>query len=124
MAATIGDRLRELRKAKGISGHKMAELLGITPPSYYRYEKDAQTISSDVLERLAKILDCSSDYLLGLTDSPNAHYRDNDVNIKEFLNEGHIKFHWDGIPLGEKELKAAKEVLEYVLWKKIRGQSE
>lgn len=124
MAVAKKNRLREIRKAKGMSGHRVAEMLGVTPGSYYRYERGEQALSEDILERLTKIFHVSTDYILGLSDDPGGHYRSDNVNIKEFLNEPDLKFHWDGIPLGEEELKAAKEVLEYILWKKIRGKSE
>jgi transcriptional regulator with XRE-family HTH domain len=122
MATSKGTRLREIRKSRGISGNKIAEKLGVTPQSYYRYERGEQSLNEDILQRLSVILDCSVDYILGLTDEPGGHFSRDDVNVKELFDSENSQFHWDGIPLGEKELKAAKEVIEYVLWKKIRGK--
>ena len=120
----LGQRLREIRKQKKISGHQVAEYLGIAPGAYYKYERGERSLSLETAEKLARLFDCSVDYLVGLTDDPGGHFHKDKVNIKELLKEEDIQFHWDGIPLGEKELKATLEVLEYFLWKKIRGKSE
>jgi HTH-type transcriptional regulator, competence development regulator len=122
MMTTRENRLKKLRKHKGISGVEIAERLGVTPQHYYRYERGEQRLNEDTIEQLARIFNVSADYILGLTDEPGGHYQRNDVNVKELFDSGNGQFHWDGIPLGEKELKAAKEVIEYVLWKKIRGK--
>lgn len=122
MAAAKKTRIREIRKQRKLSGHKVAEMLGVTPGAYYKYERGEQSLNEEVLQRLSGIFEVSVDYILGLTDDPGGHFQKEDVNVKEIFESGQGQYHWDGIPLGEKELKAAKEVMEYVLWKKIRGR--
>lgn len=63
-------RIRQLREGKGLSGTKLAELLGISPQYYYDLERGARRLNEDIIVRLADILGVSSDYLLGRTDDP------------------------------------------------------
>lgn len=63
---TKGDRLRDLRKAKGITQVEMAKLLATTKQTISKYEKGIVTnIPSDRVEAMAKILDTTPEYILG-----------------------------------------------------------
>lgn len=64
------ERLKILRESRGYSHQKLAELLDIGFPQIWRYESGKNDPSSEVLSRMAKVLDVSADYLLGLTDDP------------------------------------------------------
>lgn len=46
----------------------MAEKLGITQPSYIRYENGTSEPKLETLVKIADIFDVSVDYLLGRTD--------------------------------------------------------
>ncbi len=61
-------RLKEQRKLYGITQRDMAEKLGISQPSYIRYEKGSAEPSQENLVRIADIFDISIDYLLGRAD--------------------------------------------------------
>lgn len=63
-------RLRDLREDHDLSQQKIADILGIQQTVYSRYERGFQTIPLQHLVTLAKYYDVSTDYLLGLTDSP------------------------------------------------------
>lgn len=63
---TKGDRIRDLRKAKGITQSEMARLLSTTKQTISKYEKGIVTnIPSDRIEALAKILETTPEYILG-----------------------------------------------------------
>ena len=68
----LQDRLRELRDARGIkSQDKLADLVGVTRSTYGRVENgQTKTISSDMLIKLAKFYNVPTDYILGLSDTP------------------------------------------------------
>lgn len=63
-------RIRQLREQRGLTGTKLAELLGISPQYYYDLERGARRLNEDIIVKLADILGVSSDYLLGRTDDP------------------------------------------------------
>jgi len=65
---TINKRIKDLREDKDLTQKKLCEIADITPSQLSRIEKgEIQTISSDILIKLAKVFDVSTDYILGLT---------------------------------------------------------
>lgn len=61
-----GDRIRDLRKSKGITQSEMAKLLHTTKQTISKYEKGIVTnIPSDRIEAMARILETSPEYILG-----------------------------------------------------------
>lgn len=66
---TMGDRIRELRLAKGLKQSELAELAGCKKPYISRLETgDAVGCSVSTIAGIAIGLDVSVDYLLGLSD--------------------------------------------------------
>lgn len=61
-------RLAELRESKNISQRELAEVLGITRQSISLYEKAERNINIELLTKIAKYFNVSTDYLLGISD--------------------------------------------------------
>lgn len=61
-------RLLEQRKLEKLTQKQMAEKLGITQPSYIRYENGSSEPSLETLVKIADIFDVSVDFLLGRKD--------------------------------------------------------
>ena len=79
-------RLKEIRKERRITQQEMADLLNISLNSYSRYERGKRNPDINILKKISKILDISTDYLLGISDIP--------LSIKEidFSNDlDHLK---------------------------------
>ena len=68
------DRLKELRKTKGVTKKAMAEYLGIVERSYSRYEAGDLEPNHEKTIKLADYFDVSLDYLVGRSDTPGAVY--------------------------------------------------
>lgn len=66
-----GERLREERIAQNLTQEDMAKKLGITRQAYGNYETGKRDVDSQTLVSLVKILNISSDYLLGISDFKN-----------------------------------------------------
>lgn len=60
------NNLKTIRTAKGLSGHKVAELIGISSQYYYDLEKGDKRLNEDVIISLTEILGVSSDEILGI----------------------------------------------------------
>ena len=61
-------RLKDLREDRDMSQQQVAEYLGMKQPQYSRYERGLRDIPTDVLIRLAKLYNTSTDYILGLSN--------------------------------------------------------
>lgn len=71
MRNKLKDRIRLLRKEKGLSQSQVADALNITRGSYSNYENGYREPDSNTLIKLAEFFGETSDYLLGLTDENN-----------------------------------------------------
>ena len=66
----IYERIKKRRKEMGLSAEMVAEKLGVSPATIYRYEKkDIKKFPTDILEPLAKVLRTTPSYLLGLNET-------------------------------------------------------
>ena len=65
-------RIKDLREDHDFSQQKVAEYLGMKQPQYSRYENGLRDIPTDILIKLAKLYDTSTDYLLGMTNDPHS----------------------------------------------------
>jgi transcriptional regulator with XRE-family HTH domain len=66
--ATFSDRLKKLRKEKGITLDKMAEDLGTTKSTLSRYENGKREPKIFLIKEIANYFNVSIDYLLGRAD--------------------------------------------------------
>lgn len=67
---TAGERMREKRKELGLSAEYMAERLGVSPATVYRYENgDIAKLPGRLLEPVSRILGVSPSYLMGWDDA-------------------------------------------------------
>lgn len=93
----IAERLRNFREQLGLSQRKIAEKIGITQTSVYRYENDLADPSTESLLWYADYFDVSLDYIFGRTDNPQGKtfdYKPENIkeiskqneNLKEFIN--------------------------------------
>lgn len=68
---TTGERMKQRRKEIGLSAEKVAERLGVSPATIYRYEKgDIEKVPVDIFAELAKILQSTPAYLMGWEEQP------------------------------------------------------
>ena len=63
---TIAQRLQRLRREKGVTQAELAELLGVSQPIVSDYERGELRLHGELIVKLAEILGCSADELLGL----------------------------------------------------------
>ncbi len=64
----FAERLRQLREQRGLTQVRLAELLGMAPRSYNRWERGGNTPHLDMLIRIADILQVNLDELVGRAD--------------------------------------------------------
>jgi len=65
-----GHRLKELRLKRGHTLESLSEMIDINGQQIWRWEANRNEPSAEMVAALARALDTSSDYLLGLTDDP------------------------------------------------------
>jgi len=66
------ERMSAQRERRKLSYNELAKASGISRRQIIRYETGESEPTADGIARLAKALECSSDYLLGITNEPGA----------------------------------------------------
>lgn len=83
---TTGERIKELRKEKGITAEDLAKDLGVSPATIYRYEKgDIEKVPVDVLKGIAVSLGTTPEYLMGWADRKELSEDDELMALREQL---------------------------------------
>lgn len=78
-----GDRLKVLRQRLGLSQDNFATMVGASQRMIGRYESGESDPTAEVVARLARHLGVTADYLLGLTDDPQATITESDLSPLE-----------------------------------------
>lgn len=100
--SVFSERLTMLMRNQGLSQKECAQKASITESAMSYYVKGVRTPSGEVLARIAKALDTTTDYLLGSTDN---------AGIPENNNELHYLQRNLG-KLDEEQLKKAEGMLK------------
>ena len=67
---TIPERLRELRKSKGLSQRAVGEAIEVTERNYRKYEAGEFEPAAKNIIKLANLFEVSTDYILCQSDNP------------------------------------------------------
>ncbi|EQG38278.1 TPA: helix-turn-helix transcriptional regulator [Clostridioides difficile] len=82
------NRLKELRKEKGMTAKQLADILKTTDSTIIRWENSKQNISIDILKELSNIYNVSIDYILCLTDlKENVQLEEEEVKLLDNYRE-------------------------------------
>lgn len=69
------ERIKVLRKEKGLTEIEMSEKIGVNEDTYTKYESGKLDIPLEAFVKLTYILDTSVDYLIGRTDERKPYPR-------------------------------------------------
>jgi len=82
---SVTERIKQLRIDNNLTQSELAEKVGLSYVQIGRYEKGKSNPSSDVLQKLANVLNTSTDYLMnGKTEQVEAQLTDKEL-IKQFI---------------------------------------
>ena len=102
----LPERLKNLRKKAGLTQKQIAEKLQVGQNSYSNWEKGKRTPIQPTIEKLAEILNTSTEYLLGKTDIPD---RDLEVDIDNAIDNSVA---YDGTPITDNDREIIKNFLK------------
>ncbi len=86
----VYERIKARRKEIGLSADDVADALGVSRATVYRYESaDIEKLPTSIIEPLAKVLRCSIPYLMGWEEKPATY---NDFSLSDIEKEIILKF--------------------------------
>ncbi len=65
-----GKRIKELRIERGYTQQELADILHTSQKTISKYELESTDLNTAMIEKICKLFDVSSDYLLGIDDLP------------------------------------------------------
>lgn len=77
------DRMRQVRELKHFTQEDLADRSGLSASQIYRIESGKSEPSADAVVAIAKGLEVSADYLLGLSDDIGGHITEQDLTPME-----------------------------------------
>ena len=66
-------RLKDIREDSDVKQEVLAQYLHIRQPTYSQYENGVRRLPVDMLIKLARYFNTSTDYILELTDDPKPY---------------------------------------------------
>jgi transcriptional regulator with XRE-family HTH domain len=66
----FGERLRQLRKNRGLEVKDLSEKLSLAPTTIYGYESGSRGPDVETLKAISLFFDVTTDYLLGRSEHP------------------------------------------------------
>lgn len=89
---TMENRIRELRKNRGMNQEALASFIGVSQQTISKIERNTDSLSVDILIRLSDQFNVTTDYLLGLSDekrniSTERRVRDKLEEYHDFVGE-------------------------------------
>ncbi|MCR6639849.1 MAG: helix-turn-helix transcriptional regulator [Sporocytophaga sp.] len=117
---TLGNKIKKVRELKGLKQEYMAEVLGISQPSYSKIETDEVSVSPERLEQIAKVLQVSVQDILAFDERVffNITNRDQSYGSGYFvqnnsaISENEKKLYEDKIKLLEELVEMQKKEIE------------
>lgn len=121
---TVYERIKNRRNELGLSVDYVADALGVSRTTVYRYESaEIEKLPTSIIEKLAKVLHTSPSYLMGWTDSAENRPRKDDEQPKqrECTNEELLLLSMYRL-LNEKHKKNIIDVIQETLMVEVRGE--
>ena len=85
----LGKRLRELRKAQGLTLRQVGALLKLHNTTISGYEDNSRKPDPEILSQFADLYQVSVDYLLGRTEIPQPYLKENPMEqMSKLIEEG------------------------------------
>ncbi|HHT7186871.1 TPA: helix-turn-helix domain-containing protein [Bacillus cereus] len=111
------ERLKSLIDQKGISQQQLADVIGVSHVSVYNYVEGIKAPGTRTLQKIANHLKVTTDFLLGLSDSPDLT-EDQDLQLTREAQE--ILQIINDLP-EEKRKKALEQLEMFVNYEKAKG---
>jgi transcriptional regulator with XRE-family HTH domain len=82
----IGEQIKKLRLAAGISQVDLAKKLNVSKQSISNWENNNIMPSIDMLKRLCEYFSCSADYMLEMDDGKHLYIESTNLTVEQKLH--------------------------------------
>lgn len=72
---SVGLRISSMRGYRRMTQEQLGGMVGVSKQTISNWEHDYRSPNADNIIALCRAMECTADYLLGLTNDPNGHVR-------------------------------------------------
>lgn len=110
----VGERIKLRRKELKISADTLAERVGVSRSTIFRYEKgDIEKVGPEVLKKISETLNISPADLMGWEEAEaTAETGYSETDLRKLAESAKT---FDGKPLSENDIQAIKNIIEIYL---------
>lgn len=105
---SLGNRIRQLRKQNKMTQDDLKDKLSVAKSTISQYENDINKPDIEMLNKIAKIFDVSTDYLLGNTEEcetlDKIFDREREVEIEELLKRFNVRLEGKELTQADKNI--------------------
>ncbi|WP_176546410.1 helix-turn-helix domain-containing protein [Priestia megaterium] len=113
LAIEMGKRIKSLRLKQGLTIEQLANKLGLARSSVNNWENGRREPTSTQVPTIATILNTTTDYLCGRTDSPYSF--NGTINLRDLIMDPEVTYKDD--PLTDEQRLMFLRVLESIVQK-------
>jgi transcriptional regulator with XRE-family HTH domain len=100
MTSTFAERLRYIRNQNNLTMEEAASKLDLSTSGYGKYERNERQPSFEVLVRISKVFNISSDFLLGVNATKNEESVEDwllEINYSSEMKKEAMKNIWEQV---------------------------
>lgn len=105
---TVFERIKKISKQRGMSLNELGVRIGLSPNSIYHWKQATPT--ADKIQKIADVLDVSTDYLLGRTEPTKKENRLSNKSTAD-LDDDDVIFTYQGKKIPPEDLEYMKRIL-------------
>ena len=125
MPETLGTRLKNARRIRGLSQEQVAEMIGMHPVTISKYERDLQDPATNALKAMANLYGVSADWLLnGSLDSDKLMPSDDQPNLELVMAQPGIALRVAPGKLSEDAISDIADFTQLILAREERKERE
>ena len=109
----IGERLRKLRKDKGMNQEELADIIGVQKSTVSLYEIGKSDPSDKIKIAIAKHFNISLDFLMGIIDKPVSHFnKDLFIRLPEGMSKEEKTMLYDYLDYLDYRMKKTRDAIQ------------
>ena len=118
--STFGERLRELRKSRGLQQSELGRIFSLSPSAIGSYERGLREPAFDHLVGFANYFNVSTDYILGNSDelvTLDDYLKGSNTDFFDILNKSNLSI--NGYELTNEDKRHLGDIVVGLFWTKL-----
>lgn len=117
----MGNRIREIRKAKGLTMKQLGEAVGVAESTISHYEVGRRQLDNEMLLKISEFLGVTVGYLLGVEDYMVPNWGESTGDILDAVD---VAFYGEYKELDEDDKETVRDMVRIMRERRSRSQGK